>query len=154
MDKTFDIKEAQLTHLKEEFKYYLFLFFVALSVLVGFMYLTGNVYAQETTVNTYTISETGELIINENTNNEIIIDYSIKNNAYIRTYKGRYIDRKTGLDFKNRFFYLKYKNEGKIYKRYVRSNSIYFIGLEFFLQHYDIMQNNNRVVIITGVYQP
>lgn len=154
MDKTFDLKKAQLTHLKEEFKYYLFLGFFCILLIVGITFLTGDVYAQETITNTYTISETGELIINENTNNEIIIDYSIKDNSYMRDYKGRYIDRKTGLNFKNRFFYLKYKNEGKIYKRYVRSNSIYFIGLEFFLQHYDIMQNNNRVVIITGVYQP
>jgi hypothetical protein len=128
-------------------------------IIIGIMFILGivflsNIYAENTITNTYTINETGELVINANTDNEIIIDYSRMNNSYMRTFKGRYIDRKTGLDFKNRFFYLKFKNEGKIYKRYVRSNNnIYYTGIEYYLQYYNLYHNGKQVQIITGVYQ-
>lgn len=129
-------------------------------IIIGIMFILGivflsNIYAEDTITNTYTINETGELVINADTDNEIVIDYSRMNNSYMRTFKGRYIDRKTGLNFKNRFFYLKFKNEGKIYKKYVKSNNnIYYTGIEYYLQYYNLYNNGHQVQIITGVYQP
>ena len=123
-----------------------------LTIIIG---IIGFVCAEEINGNTYSINEMNELIINENTDNEIIIDYSNINNSYMRTYKGRYVDRITGLNFKNKFFYMKFKKEGKIYKKYVKSNNdIYYTGIEYFLQNKILYLNGKQVQIITGVYQP
>jgi hypothetical protein len=123
--------------------------FVLLSlVLIGVVLISNNIFAEDT----YTINESGELIINADTDYGKIIDYSLLNNSYRRNVKGRYIDRKTGLNFKNRFFYMKFKNEGLVYKRYIRSNE-YFYGLEYYLKYYPVYKNGKPVQIIYGAYQ-
>jgi hypothetical protein len=125
---------------------------IGIMLIIGVMFLS-NIYA-ENTVNTYTIDEGGMLVINADTDNEIVIDYSRISNSYMRTYKGRYIDRKTGLNFKNRFFYLKFKNEGIIYKRYVRSNNnMFYSAIEYYLQYYNLYYKGKQIRIVTGVYQ-
>lgn len=127
-------------------------------IIIGIMFILGivflsNIYAEETP-EVFSINETNELVINADTDNEIVMNYLQKNNSYMRTYKGRYIDRKTRLNFKNKFFYLQFKNEGKIYKRYVKSNNMYYRAIEYYIQNVNWYNNGKKVQIIIGVYQP
>ncbi len=126
-------------------------FMVLILCVVGVVQLSINVFAEDT-INTYSINESKELVINADTEDEEVMNYSYLNNEYKINKKGRFVDLNTKLNFKNRSFYMKFRHGGLIYKRYVKTNK-YYEPIEYYMQYYPIYKNEKQVQIINGAYQ-